>query len=472
MSKDKKIPQGDKAKLKFTLLVCNIFISALCIFAIVGYFVMPLWEVETSINVTPELVKMISPSDESSGDSSESESGDMTKDVISALGESGLSFSLSLTLDSSAFISAATGGDTKPFERIIESNVASIMQTLSDNIQNAIKPLMKSVVVTVIKEQVQKAVKETLEEGQNLDEETKQALEELGIDETFIEENIVNVVDALSADDATVESVSSAVMDVYDNVMSKIENSDEFGEEISEEDKAQMREEIEKSLNDVLTEIADEGGNIKIDDILNKLLLAALESGESGNESESEGGEDTASVQVRAYAPNVAYADGETSEEDATEQVKEKIMASLLEKMDEDTMRTIAKVMQVIGYVILFTFFTWAYLILKILLKIGAKNPGIKLKLPIWLGWIPYFILVLIPNAAIMAVKSGTVSGLTGEETETVTAVLQAVTLKFSSGALFSFIAAMILIVFSFVYGHYRRKLKKIIKYEKKNGIC
>ncbi len=463
MSKDKKVSQGSKAKLKFTLFVFNIFIIALSIFAIVGYFVMPLWKLETSINVTPELVKMIAPENKNEGDSAESENEDMTKEFINSLGESGLSFSLSLALDTSTFISAATGSDTKPFERIIESNVANIMQTLSDNIQNAIKPITKSVVVTVIKEQVQKAVQESLEDGQNIDEETKQALEQLGIDEEFIEENLENIIDVLSADDATVESVSTAVMDVYDSVMVKIENSEEFGDDISEEDKAKMREEIEKNVNDILAEFSDENGSIDLDEILNKLFLAALENSENENK-----GNSASVISHSRYGLAVAYADGEDTEMDDSEQLKEKIMALLLEKIDEGTMQTIAKVMQIVGYVILFTFFTWAYLILKIILKAGAKNPGIKLKLPIWLGWLPFFVLVILPNAFIALFKSGTLTTFVGGDINDVKVVLDAVTFNFTSGALFSFIAAIILLFFSFVYGYYRKQLKNIIKSDKK----
>ena len=141
-----------------------------------------------------------------------------------------------------------------------------------------------------------------------------------------------------------------------------------------------------------------------------------------------------------------------------------------MEKLDDKTVLQIAEIMKYVGYVVLFTFFTWAYLILKMLIKIPLDNPGIKLKLPIWFGYIPFTILVILPTAAITAVRYGAMDGLMGEGASSAKILLNAVNITFSSGGVFSFVSAIVLFIFSFIYMHYRNQLKKIIKYEKRNG--
>ena len=461
-----KIPQGNKAKLKGILFIGNVFISVVSIIAVIGYFIMPLWEVKMTINMTPAIVEMIQPKESGQEEEESSSDGqtDMTSEIMSALADANLSISMGITLDSSSFVSAVVDGDARPVESIIDRNVRGILDDFAQNIENAIAPIMKSVAVSVITEQVKNALKESLSEGANLDEETRAALEELDIDEEYIETKVETVINALTDENATVEDVSDTIMGIYDEIVGKIESSETYGDnynEMSEEDKEAARNEIKNAIEEVLEMIAAEDGSINLDDILGNLILTAMEESESG-------GEETASAYSSRYYSNVAYAD---EEENPEVNIAEKIRETVMEKLDDESLQTIAMVMKVVGYVILFTFFTWAYLILKILVKIGAKNPGIKLKLPIWLGWLPCLVLVILPTALISGIKSGAMASVMGEGAETAQTVLDAISITFKSGSTISLICAGVLLVFSFFYGHYRRQLKKIIKYEKKNGI-
>ena len=472
-----KVPTGDKKQLKSILLICNVIISLMCVISIAGYFLMPLWEVKLSVTVTPELAERYAPKEEESSEESGSSTEGMIRDILKSLADEDFKLEISgITLDTYSFVSAAVGGTTEPVKKLLDSNVGKIMENLSETIESAIAPLMKSVVVTVVKEKVKEAVKEAMSSGENLDDKTKEALEEMGFTEEFIEDNINDIIDVITDENATVDTVSDKIMDVYEDVMDKFENSETFAN-MSEEDKQnfldnkeEAQAQIEEALKGVLEKIADEDGSINMTDILSNLLLTALENGESSS------GEETAVQEAYAYSYGVAYADdGEESSENATEQIKARIMEAIMSKLSDENMQTVAKGMQYVGYLILFTFFTWAYLVLKIIVKLGAKNPGIKLKLPMWLGYIPYTILVLIPSLAVLAVKNGLIQSIgmdMGSGAEDLKIILDAINITFSSGGVFSFVFAIILFVFSFVYGHYRRKLKRIIRYERKNGIA
>ena len=471
----KKVPKGDKKKLKSAIFILNVIISMLCVVAILGYYIMPLWEVKISVTLTPEIVEKYAPKSESSSDGDESSSEDMIGGILSSLSESDVKLEISgITLDTYSFVSAATGGTTEPVKKLIDSNINGIMKSLSDTIDSVLAPLMKSVVVTVVTDQVKKTVKEAISAGDNLDEETKKALDEMGFNEEYIDENIDEIIGAITSENATVESVTTTIMDVYDDVISKLESSSTYGknlDEMTEEERAEYEQEktkahenVEKVLTIVLSQIATEDGSINMSEILSEIVLSALSEEESASEGES--GEATA----YAYSPNVAYAD-EAESENATEQLKAKLTAAIMEKLNDETVSKIAEVMKYIGYVILFTFFTWAYLILKIIVKLGAKNPGIKLKLPIWLGYIPFTILVLVPSGVIYAIKAGALDSVMGAGASDAKVILNAVNITFSSGAVFSFVCAIVLFVLSFFYGRYRRELKQIIRYERKNGL-
>ena len=94
---------------------------------------------------------------------------------------------------------------------------------------------------------------------------------------------------------------------------------------------------------------------------------------------------------------------GETTgsgEADSTQALKNSLTQAINEKIGGQ-MNTFLLVMKITGGVILFTLFTWAYIVLKILCKAATANPVVKLKLPIWLGWLPFLILYAVPTGVI-----------------------------------------------------------------------
>lgn len=88
--------------------------------------------------------------------------------------------------------------------------------------------------------------------------------------------------------------------------------------------------------------------------------------------------------------------------------------------------------LKIAGGVIAFTMLTWAYLVLKILCKMFAKNPAVKLKLPIWLGWLPFLVLVLLPTSFLRLAEGGALSSLIPAEA---LAAMEGISLSFFSAA-------------------------------------
>jgi large subunit ribosomal protein L7/L12 len=93
-------------------------------------------------------------------------------------------------------------------------------------------------------------------------------------------------------------------------------------------------------------------------------------------------------------------------------------------------------------------------LILKIIFKAGKTNNAIRLKLPIWLGCIPFLVLYLIPTGFISLLNNPAMLGdiLPADLFLEWESVSEGFSLTFASGSWFSFAAAIALIVISILF--------------------
>ena len=226
-------------------------------------------------------------------------------------------------------------------------------------------------------------------------------------------------------------------------------NKPAIGQQSAEENK----EEIKNSIAEALSVIADENGNIDADDLAANLILEMLRSSEDESE-----------PAVAAMDFTTQETDSGSVEEDATEQLKAEVKQMIMEKLTDETLDTIVLALRIVFGVLCFTAFTWAWLIVKMLFKAFSRNPAIKLKLPIWLGWLPFLALVLLPMGAMLLVKaqpSFLVNLLGAEMMESLSTFFASASLSFSSAAWVAFAAAIALIILSIPYGIFRRRLKR-----------
>ena len=241
-------------------------------------------------------------------------------------------------------------------------------------------------------------------------------------------------------------------METVEEVFEKLDKSGvaEFqGAALTEENK----EEIKNSIAEALSVIADENGNIDADDLAANLIFEMLRSSEDESE-----------PAVAAMDFTTQETDSGSVEEDATEQLKAEVKQMIMEKLTDETLDTIVLALRIVFGVLCFTAFTWAWLIVKMLFKAFSRNPAIKLKLPIWLGWLPFLALVLLPMGAMLLVKaqpSFLVNLLGAEMMESLSTFFASASLSFSSAAWVAFAAAIALIILSIPYGIFRRRLKR-----------
>ena len=138
---------------------------------------------------------------------------------------------------------------------------------------------------------------------------------------------------------------------------------------------------------------------------------------------------------------------GETTgggEADSMQALKDSLTQAINEKIGGQ-MNTFLLVMKITGGVILFTLFTWAYIVLKILCKAATANPVVKLKLPIWLGWLPFLILYAVPTGVIK---------LAGSASAETAAMLAGMNFSFFTCGIVSALAVLALIIVWMPYHH------------------
>ena len=431
-----------KSGSRFTVFLFNILIALLSVAAVAALFFAPLWEIDVKYVMQKEVLEKILPE----------EAKEVDLDEI--VGD-GIPLSLTVSVQTKDTIRSTLGKDARQsVTELIENNVDKVVDELAPTFDEIAEKIVRSTAKSTVRDAVNEQVKNFLQNAgsEATDERVSELLKQAGVDEEYINQKTDALLDAIYAENATVDGVSQKAVETVEEVFEKLDKSGvaEFqGAALTEENK----EEIKNSIDEALSVIADENGNIDADDLAANLILEMLRSSEDESE-----------PAVAAMDFTTQETDSGSVEEDATEQLKAEVKQMIMEKLTDETLDTIVLALRIVFGVLCFTAFTWAWLIVKMLFKAFSRNPAIKLKLPIWLGWFPFLALVLLPMGAMLLVKaqpSFLVNLLGAEMMESLSTFFASASLSFSSAAWVAFAAAVALIILSIPYGIFRRRLKR-----------
>ena len=447
---------------RFHVHICNLIISLLCVLSIAAYFIMPLWKVDIKLQLTAETLEEILPSEETNEETTDGENGDENSDealdesdhfeldLDKVLGEDGVDLQLSLTLKTADVLASLSSDATKTVETVLGGLINDMVDQIIEPMNEVAKKVARSASQQVLHEEIRNYIKNGY--GGKSEEEVEGILNNAGVTDDYKDKKVDGIIVSLYEDGACGGSVSHEVIGAIDEALLKVHQSDPdtFKKtNLSSDERAKVQENVEEALS-MLTK---DDGTIDVNNLIADMVLEALGTSSSDQTTDEQNGSDeTASANTIFPLSTSTETSGNSIEE-----VKAELQRLLMENLDKHT-KTIADALKYVSYVLLFTFFTWAYLIIKILCKLGKKNNAIKLKLPIWLGTLPALILWLIPTIAISAVKDL----LTGTENAGILANLN---LTFTSGSCVSFFVAVFLIFFSlFYYGRLRKRLRRYKK--------
>lgn len=433
-------------KLRKKVFFANLFIIALCIVSILAYFFMPFWTVNVKYTLTAESMHTLLPSSgEGSGENDSGEPIDALDvysnlDFTEIVGD-GITLQVGISLETEDILNSLSAEPTELVESILDANVANLVGQLDETLNVVVKKVVTSVVKVALTEGIKDEIKKKLGEG-TTDETAKEKLNEIGLDDAYIDEKTNQLVDSIYKDGATPESAAEETLDIVEEAVQKMKDSGnpdyediEFTDETREELKADLMEQFKNFEN--------EDGSIDPEAFTSEFLLNMLK-GENSSEGETS---------ARLATPLSVKATEATTEQDAKEELRTALTEKLMEALD-GAEKYVATAIQILAYVILATFVIWAFPILKILLKLTRKNNAIKVGGPIWFGSIPYVVLCLLPTIALSF--AGNVPELSA---------LSGLSITFSSCGIVSFVAGIVLAVFCLFF--YRR-MRKELRYAKR----
>lgn len=448
---------------RLAVWICNLVVAILSVLSIICYFLGAFWQFRISVTITGDLItKMVG----NVGDGI---------DVAEIVGEEGTTVSLSLTVETSDVLSSLTGEPSDTIESLIDKNVTSVVSQLKGTLMEIAESTVKSVAKKTVKDEVHKNVKDFLINNRKNqddpqpevgDEEVVQKMEELGITDDYIGEKTDKIIEKVFEDGSTVENVTDEIMDTVDEVLGDIKSkaeelsqSDESYEELknfdlTQEEKDAIRENVTNALEEL---VQSEDGSIDAEKLIEELLASALNPDKGGNGKEDDKGELHAAVAPLAAAPTEGEDPGaEEQEQKLEQQVKEYIMNYLPEGIDN----YLIWVFIAMAILMLLSALSWVYILIKLIVKLVKKSedPTVKLKCPIWLGWLPYLFFVGIPSIALLFLPM--ITKLIPLPAE-MSGMLSSMKLSISSIGVIAAISALVCFGISIFYMVVRRKFKQ-----------
>ena len=427
-------------------LIFNVLFAIVCAAAIVMYFISPVWRIDLKANISNEMMHELT--------------GGEIDDLNEALGEDGTDVSLSIALDSMAVAQCLVQWDAAAMvDDILDRNIDSLAGQLVTVVEPIAKNSIKNQASSAVKTEIKNAVKDYLSspENEKTEEEVNALLTEAGVTDTYIEEKTDAIIDRLYESGSTVDGVVDEVMRTVDEVYADLtaaSNVEEFQDIALTEE---SRESIRNAVADIVTDYADENGYINPEEIVNQLVIEALQS-MSGESSEEEGA-GTAALTAASYAaaseaqqpadPSAQQSPGSSG---SNEQLKTELKNYLSEQLLEGPAAPavfLPFVMLGLGILLAISLLSWVYLLLKILCKTFMKNKYVKVKMPIILGWFLFLFLMLLPNLALTYIPT-MLAGVLPAEILSVFTMLSGT--SFFCSALYAAIAGAVLVVLCIPY--------------------
>ena len=117
-----------------------------------------------------------------------------------------------------------------------------------------------------------------------------------------------------------------------------------------------------------------------------------------------------------------------------------------------------------IAGIFLLAVLSWIYVLIKVLVKFGCANNGVKLKAPIVFSFFPPLFFVFLPTLAFILMKN-TLLSLIPESFEAFTILAEGFKVNFTSSAWIPLIIAIAFVIFTICfYGKQRNLVKKLVK--------
>ena len=460
-----------KISTRIAAYVFNAIIICFCALTIASYFFAPAMNYGAKVVTTPELtneLKAVLITEDSSPDSSQTGEINETEviaDVLDQLGKDKvtLTFSIKATtpqLFALLFNKAETEAAIK---RVINANVSTVLDEMSGSIDVVVENLSKSMLRLSVKSALSDTINDFISNEELSDKTVDTVLNDLGLTDEYLDEKSGRIFEAIKADGATVDTVTDATIAVIDEVVNDLASSatGEYENLTIENLPDSVKETIKSSIKSIIGGFADKNGNINPDSIIYNVLGRALD---KSSGTPTEGGE-TAAIKTALFADGEKTYTKEDVEKLITDKINAFFTGSVISAISTNiTLLTLGMAL---------SFALWGWLVIKIVIKLFAENPTIKVWSAIWLGSSPVTSLFITPAVAGLAlsnlasapafITNALTKILPANVYSVLTAASKSISVTVNSTTMYTAIITAIFIVFSIFYTIFRKKLKREI---------
>lgn len=477
-----------KNNMKLVLRIFNFILIGIAAVAMAFIAFTPLMQMNLNYTVeTDTICNVFKGKLGEDGDNiSESELRDI---IVDKTGGDGIKFSLTLKLESKGMKKMRDASNDERIDALYDEVFKPVIDQVVGN--EEIKGVISGIAEAMAKKMAKKAIKDNLfNHITGDDHQTDEFLAGAGIDDTYIDSKVDDLFEALTAENASVDTVTDEIVDIIKDLNGKIAGAEgsEYDEwratsEKSDEDIDGMRTEIKETLQEALETgnlVDDDGKILSVDEALALIIEKAMNGeslsslGGSSGEGEGEGSE---SLVLPKYAES-----SETSlseEEQKTEETKKSLSEVVSEaawKMieenimkDESTKNTIGDILGMVskyGMIVQYVFLgMWGILaVFAILKSISRKKPYVYMGFFWWFALILFGIIELVFGALlfikpILTVLKGTI---------TLPEALMGLDFSIYSNLSVCWICNTVLFFFSIAYAVIGHKVKKQYKADKR----
>ncbi|MBR4466752.1 MAG: hypothetical protein IKS34_00475, partial [Clostridia bacterium] len=346
-------------KHRLSLRIADIIIILLCVFAMLGYFVLPLWTVRAEIPLNRKALDLgltAASAEGSVKDEYISVAGEVLKDIFPETG--GSRISVSVSLPTSDYIRSWFTSDrafvvdhvTRVAGGTVKAVVDSVSELLRSNRDRILKAAMKVAVL--------RAAESTGADLNGL-------LTSAGLTDEWIDGKLETIRASVEKENANADSVTDTVVSVVDDAVKLMKENPVYAAVAMELEN--QREDIRAGIHDALKDIQDREGKITFDGLLNGLLapyltLAAQSLSEQG----------TMPIELPHETENFP----DLNDPAEFENLLRDLASSVSEKLTDEDMDFYLNYMRVVGFGVLAVCVVWLLPFIFAFVKVfSEKNP-------------------------------------------------------------------------------------------------
>ena len=438
------------------LRISDILVLLLCALAVAGYFILPSWRIRITVHPDESSLTTFDRITEESLHLDDSIK-PIVRDVLQEMVNQDLRLEYDISFHSMDFIRSLFRNDQAFVVDYAGELIQSGLLQAEDLIQKSVESLKNTLAKAALKFYISQSA-----DLSELYATADEIMSKTGMDDDWIDQMLGRIRTAADRDDATSESVTDAVMDVLGEVETKLTAVPEYSGLALQ--MSQQKDDIRYNVKNAIKTVEDENGHVQYDRLLNDVLatyvLLASEAFGYGTGEPVSHEPDTSGEPGTQEEPSSQT--DTTDKIGTTKDAIESLKGRILQYLNYDVCSGILLVMRIIGISILFVFAIWLFLFIFTLVKVFHRtDPGVPvLWVPVVFGWPHFPGLVLFPW--ILTVNHGAIalsillsvfrnSG-SQEQVELIRGILNNFQISFSSGSVFSAIAALILFILCFLY--------------------